>query len=87
MNLLEQFYSDYKKLFELALYDNRTKKYKRKYISKKSGGKRRLLIPPKTTDELQKKLNKILQTIYNEQLKGDNNLFNKTKKEIIKNLV
>jgi len=64
MKKLEQFYSDYEKLFELALYDNRKKKYKRKTISKKSGGKRKLLIPPETTDKLQKKLNNILQTIY-----------------------
>jgi len=65
MKKLEQFYSDYQKLFELALYDNRKKKYKQKSISKKNGGERRLLIPPETTDKLQKKLNPILQSIYN----------------------
>ncbi len=64
MKVLEQFYIDYKKLFDLALYENRHKKYKHKTISKKSGGKRKLLIPPETTDKLQKKLNKILQNIY-----------------------
>ena len=64
MQELEQFYGNYKKLFDLALYDKIHKKYRRKSISKKSGGKRNLLIPPTSTDKAQKLLNPILQALY-----------------------
>lgn len=64
MKELEEFYNDYKKLCDLALYQNYKKKYKKKSISKKNGGKRELLIPPEPTDKVQKKLNLILQRIY-----------------------
>lgn len=85
MKLLENFYIKYKKLCDLALYENIHKKYRKKIISKKNGGKRKLLIPPKSTDNVQKKLNLILQEIYKPPLPV--HAFVKSEKDDIRNII
>lgn len=85
MKELEDFYLKYKKLCDLALYENIHKKYRKKTISKKNGGKRKLLIPPKSTDNVQKKLNLILQQIYKPPLPV--HAFIKSEKDDIRNII
>ena len=64
MQELVDFYSNNKKIFEWSLHLIRKKKYKHKEITKKSGNKRKLSIPPSPAKITQKKLSNILHQIY-----------------------
>ncbi|WP_353662529.1 reverse transcriptase domain-containing protein [Hydrogenimonas sp. SS33] len=64
MNELEIFYNENKKLFEWSLHLIRHDKYQHKQITKKSGDKRNLNIPPIQVKITQKKLCSLLNSIY-----------------------